>query len=49
MPKRYEDDLVNRIYLYTFNMSKKINVICGRKYVPKEDATLVFVCNLEES
>jgi len=26
-------------------MSKKINVICGRKYVPREDATLVFVCN----
>jgi len=30
-------------------MSKKINVICGRKYVPREDATLVFVCNIEET
>ena len=35
--------IVNKTYLYTFNMSKKINEIWGKKYVPKEVATLVFV------
>lgn len=31
------------MYLYTLSMSKKINVICDKKYVPSEVATLVFV------
>ena len=43
----FKNSSVDRTNLYTFNMSKKINEIWGRKYVPKEDATLVFVCNLQ--
>lgn len=31
-------------YLYTLSMSKKINFIWDKKYVPREVATLVFVC-----
>jgi len=32
------------IYLYTFNISKKIKEIWDKKYVPSEVAALVLVC-----
>lgn len=38
----------SEIYLYTLSMSKNINEICDKKYVPSELATLVFVCNKQK-
>lgn len=35
-------------YRYTLSMSRKIKETWGKKYVPSEAATLVFVCQIRK-